>query len=220
MDPISRKALLAIRPAIFKALADVLSNTAANAEATSGAPSLADAAAEKPAGSEQEASDGKGTASKTKASSTMLKSKRLKPLLGCVSVIISADDGAGSLAGLAPEARKMRASLETLGEASASLPMQRLCGKVAEELDVIGTAGVGHVESKGSGVGDERQTKVKRKDRLSPKDKRKVQEVYSPVGDDGHAPASAIEGEDVAVAEQAKSKSSKKKKKKRESTEG
>lgn len=170
---------------IFKALAEVLSATAAAAEE---AAAVAAVVAATSATDVEAAAGEKDSASKTAhmvASSTMLKAKRLKPLLGCLSATIKADEGKGSLSGLKTEARAMRAALEKVGEASASLAMQLLCGDVAGELDVIEAASTGgDNDADEKGVEHKKKKKKKRgddagddDDKASPKPKRKAKTV-------------------------------------------
>eukprot|EP00903_Cladosiphon_okamuranus_P021832 g20075.t1 len=241
MDPASRKALLARCPDIVKALGDVLSSAAAET-----ASPAAGAGADATNGDEQAAPRiGAGKA----ASSTMLKAKRMKPLLACLSAAISAADGGeGTVSrgngfalfsgpAAASEARALRAALEAVGEASASLAMQQKCGQVAHELDAVAPAGgVGQqaeeAAQEGLQEGDKKKKKKKRKvgedGEASPKTpKRKAAQVDG--GGDGSSgaatpggvgDAAAGEAEDGKASGKSGGSSSKKKKKRRESKEG
>lgn len=191
LEPVSRQGLLEHCPAIFKALADVLSTTAAAAAAVAATTGAASATDVKDA---TEKGTAPKTATKTTASSTMLKAKRLKPLLGCLSATIKADEGVGSLSGLKTEARAIRAALEKVGEASASLPMQLLCGDVASELDVVDEGPTGDSGVDENGV-EHRKKKKKREDKASPKPKRKATSVDSPAVSGSGAADGGDEGE-------------------------
>ena len=169
MQPLSRKALLAHCPAIFQALGDILSKTAAGAATAAAAAAAAEPAAAPAAaptavpgavtaaaelaptvkpGSDARTKKKANNAASSSSSLTMLKAKRLKPLLACLTHTIQADEGMDSLAGLTSEAQVLRTALEAVGEASASLPMQLLCGEVARGLDVFGAVEEEHGQKK------------------------------------------------------------------------
>lgn len=178
MDVAAREVLVSHCPAIFKALGDVFASAAAEAATASAATDAGEKSAEADAPPAEKGAAKTTNASKSKlntASSTMLKAKRLKPLLGCLSATISADEGVGSLNALSAEARSLRVALNVVGDASASLAMQLLCGEVANELDAIATTAEEDVDMKTEG-------KVKKiKSKSSPKTKRKVDDVGSPL---------------------------------------
>lgn len=214
MNPASREALLAQCPAIFKALGDVMSIAAKEAAASAAAA----AATEK--GDTAVTGDKKPAKANAASSSAMLKAKRLKPILGCLSATISADKGIGALSALASEARSLKASLAAVGEASASLAMQRQCGQVAEALDAIAAAAGGQEENGTTAetVSEEGGSKKKRKmDKLSPKRKANAEVDVSP-DTEVHSPVAAVAGDDESKLKSSSSK--KKKKKRRESKEG
>lgn len=211
LEPVSRQGLVEHCPAIFKALADVLSTTAAAAAEAAAVTAATGAASATDVKDATEKDTTSKTASQTTASSTMLKAKRLKPLLGCLSATIKADEGVGSLSGLKTEARAIRAALEKVGEASASLPMQLLCGDVASELDVVDEGPTGDSGVDENGV-EHRKKKKKREDKASPKPKRKATSVDSPAV----SVSGAADGEDEGEGE-GKEKKTSSKKKRRES---
>ena len=235
MDPASREALLASCPGIVKAVGDVLSSTAAEA-ASSSAAAAASATAATAATADAGASNGEKKAAPKApanvASSTMLKAKRMKPLLACLSAAIGTADGGGDGSALfsgpkaaaASEARALRAALEAVGEASASLAMQLQCGQVAQELDAVAPAGAEQAAAAAE-EDDKKKKKKKRKaedGEASPKTpKRKAAQVDGPATPAGAGDAAAAaEGEDAEAAGKSSSSSKKKKKKRRESKEG
>lgn len=199
MDQASRKALLAHCPAIFKALGDVLSNISAQAAA----------AVTKAATEEQETTVENGDAApKSKAAAaslTMLKAKRLKPLLACLSATVSADEGVGSLARMTSEVQALRRTLEAVGEASASLAMQLQCGQVAQELGVLNGGGADVDDASVADAVEGREKKKKRKDKSSPKTKRKAEQVDSPAVD-GAATSVGVKGGEGKVTGSGKKK--------------
>ncbi|CAM9169353.1 unnamed protein product [Ectocarpus sp. 12 AP-2014] len=211
VNPASRESLLAQCPAIFKALSDVMSIAAKEAASSAATAATGDAA---------ETGDKKPAKANAASSSAMLKAKRLKPILGCLSATVSADEGVGALSALASEARSLKASLAAVGEASASLAMQLQCGQVAQALDAIAAAGGKEENGAAEPVSEEGGSKKKKKmDKSSPKRKAAAEvditpdtEVDSPV---------ATAAADVDESKLKSSSSSKKKKKKRrESKEG
>ncbi|CAM9621337.1 unnamed protein product [Scytosiphon promiscuus] len=242
MDPTSRDAVLAQCPAIFKALADAFCTTAT--EAASANAATATSADGNDSQSATATEDKKKTPSPkaNPASSTMLKAKRLKPLLACLSTTLSsvaaaaADDDdesgvggntVGSLSGLGSEAKKLKAALEAVGEASASLAMQLQCGQVAQELDEA-FAGMGGaddaMDADGDDVGEQQSSKKKKK-------KRKVEEEVTPSESSLASPkrtkaaksdspaTTPTSGKADAGTSKAKGSSSSKKKKKKERKE-
>lgn len=248
MDPASRKALLAQCPAIFMALGDVLSTTAKEAASAAAAAAAGSAAAGGDADADADAATNNGDKKRQTlhhpASSPMLKTKRLKPLLACLSATIkaaAAEEGTGTggspyslLSGLAAEALSLKTALEAVGEASASLAMQLQCGQVAEELDAIvdATGGVeagagagvpavgGKEEEEGGGVAGGSGKKKKRKvkgDSSSPKKpKRKAVDDADPATPAAAAgTAAGREEEEGKVKDGSSSKKEKRKKKKK-----
>ncbi|CAN0178962.1 unnamed protein product [Ectocarpus sp. 6 AP-2014] len=209
MNPASRETLLAQCPAIFKALSDVMSIAAKEAASSA-------------TGDAAETGDKKPAKASAASSSAMLKAKRLKPILGCLSATVSADEGVGALSALASEARSLKASLAAVGEASASLAMQLQCGQVAQALDAIAAAGGKEENGAAETVSEEGGSKKKRKmDKSSPKRKAAAEvdvapdtEVDSPV----KTAAAAATDDDESKLKSSSSK--KKKKKRRESKEG
>lgn len=213
--------------AVINALASVLQTIAGEANAGSLQAAAKDAT-------------GKGQATTT-ASSSMLKSKRLKPLLGCLSSTVKAferEKGPGLLttAGMREDAAVLRAALAAVGEASASLNMQLLCDQVAGELDIID--GKSEFEAPGVTTGaDERMDGVKEDDGKgkskspkSTKKKRKAAEEASEEGTVGIMSniVDAVAQEEMvgahserngSIADNSAEKKKKKKKKRRESEE-
>lgn len=156
-SPVSRKTLLTNCPKILKALCNVLTATAASASAATASSERASLSCEHAKDTstndkkgDTDAKDSAGETSKTcpnpaAASLSMLKTKRLKSLLACLSVSIKAiaeasaeKDSDSLLPALSAEATALRGALSAMGEASTSLPMQRLCESVAGELDILG----------------------------------------------------------------------------------
>lgn len=153
LSTVSRKNIVASCPAIIKALVNVLTTAAEAAQAVASASTAESSAkggkdASKNETNDTGAKDATGTnaqvANPTRALPPLLKSKRLKPLLGCLSVSIAAmaepseGTGSNSLSALRAEATSLRAALSAVAEASANLSTQRACESVASELDVIG----------------------------------------------------------------------------------
>ena len=133
----SQEALLAQCPRIFKAVCDALGEvgTAETTKAGAGG----ELPKETPRGDNLAAP---GTnirtneAMVTAGSSIKLKAKRVKPLVSCLSALITAreDGGRGSMEGMLSEVRGVRRAVEAAGESSESLAVQNLCFQVAQEV--------------------------------------------------------------------------------------
>lgn len=181
MNPESRRALLTHCPVIFKAMGDALIKASAQA---------ATAGTDDEQKEQDEASTDPETKAKTKGnmnarSSNMLKAKRLKPLLGCLSATVSAVSG-GDLKGMVSEVRDVKHALRAVAKACASLPMESLCNRAVGELDrVLKGEAVEACSEDGEG-GKNRENG----ESLSPGTKRKAEEVVQPAiasGDAGRA---------------------------------
>lgn len=192
MDPESRKALLTQCPAIFKALGNALREASAQAATvgTDDEQKQRDDASTDP----ETRAEVKTKVNMTARSSNMLKAKRLKPLLGCLSATVSADseDGGGALKGMVPEVRDVKHALKAAGEACASLPMQLLCNRAVEELDRVrqGEAVATAQEPRRSGSEDREGRKNERRkcdESMSPGAKRKAEGTVKPASDTGDA---------------------------------
>lgn len=242
LNPVCRKKLLTFCPAILEALRNVLTTTAASASAvnvTSAPASLSceDAKDTSPNDKKEEkdtsSKDRKGekdtedsaressktTPNPTATSTPMLKAKRLKPLLGCLSAsikVIAEDSAENDSESLLPtlyrEATALRGALLAIGEASASLHMQRLCESVAGELDVLG-GGDGDVKleiSQSLGEVDEAARDEEKSAKKKAKSKSKVKKRRE----------SDAAAEEVGGADADGGSLKKKRKKKRDSAEG
>lgn len=170
MDPESRKALLTHCPAIFKALGEALRKASAQAGTDD---KQKEQQVPATAGTDDASTKTKGNMT-TARSSNMLKAKRLKPLLGCLSATVSA----GTLKGMVSEVRDVKRALRAVAEACASLPMESLCNRAVGELDRVmqgedGGGGKGKIQENGES--------------LSPGAKRKAEGAVKPASASGDA---------------------------------
>lgn len=224
LSSVSRKNIIASCPAIIKALVNVLTAAAAAAEAVASA-RTAESSAEggkdasmngtNDTGTKDAASTNAQAANPASALPSMLKSKRLKPLLGCLSVSIKAmaepSEGTGrnSLSALHAEATALNAALIAVAEASANLSTQRACESVASELHVLGQVEEGAEmetdvpHSREGGAAEETPDEDKRSKKKKKKSRRESDAA-----------------EDEAGREETERSNSKKKKKKRASDDG
>lgn len=206
LNPASRETVVANCPAILKALADVLMKTSAAAAASTSEGRDADASAngkleDTDKDDEKAGKKYNGKNANPPALPPMMKAKRLKPLLACLSVSIKAladgaprGDGSKVLSGLLSEASALRSALSAVGDASASLPMQLLCESVADELDAIDVGVVEGDEAAGRAEDAVVDETVAVDERSSAKTKKKRRESSDEKVEDGARRPEAAEG--------------------------
>lgn len=114
--------------------------------------------------------------SSTELTSVMMRSKRLKPLLNCLLLIVQAMKEAGKSGPLQAHSQEICASLKSMKSSCPSAPIKALCDQVALELSAVdgvekGQTALGGVDSSNEsaqgitrvGSGDGKQGGIKEK---------------------------------------------------------
>ncbi|CAM9128612.1 unnamed protein product [Choristocarpus tenellus] len=126
MDSTTRNAVKSQGPAILNALEEVLSSAVTARSASSNGVT---AEAQKAKGSGNRDSNSIGGSQSTGASS-ILKAKRLKPVILCLSAVLKSDGGLG----LQADGQSLMELMQKVGEASPSIAVQRLCECVSMKV--------------------------------------------------------------------------------------